>query len=132
MDSQDKLTILVEEITAGHTLAQAGLLVGLSACSVYRRIKDLPLERVRRPRLSQEERCAIINALRRMEKTRRQIGAKFGRSASTVQRIAKSLRRPGEYRVLAQPVRCPQCGRLVTFWPCVACEVESKHAKPCD
>jgi hypothetical protein len=66
MDSQDKLTILVEEITAGHTLAQAGLAVGLSASSVHRRIKDLPLKRVRKPRLSRQERRAIISALRQM------------------------------------------------------------------
>jgi len=121
------LETLTQELERGRTLAQAGRLVGLSVSQVFRLVKDQPIDRLRRRPLTDRERRLIAHALRTTALSRRAIGLQFGRGASTVQRIAETLRRQPGVRVLRVPMRCPGCGRLLIQWPCLACEIEGRR-----
>jgi transposase len=117
--------ILAREVGAGRTLAEAGGIVGVSKATVYRLIRDLPIDRLRKPRLSDDERRRIWSTICRTKLSRRAVAAKYGRGVATVVRIAQA--RIGEREAvlhrLRSPIRCHTCGRLISVVPCLACSL---------
>jgi hypothetical protein len=118
--------ILVKELKAGKTLAQASFAAGISPTKACHLVRDLPIPRLRRSRIQEAERGKIERTLRTTDLSLRKIGSRFGRAPSTIHRILKSLRHVEGRRALRQPVRCPTCGALVVSLPCLACEITGR------
>jgi len=118
--------ILVKELKAGKTLAQASFAAGISPTKACHLVRDLQIPRLRRSRVQEAERGRIVRTLRNTNLSLRKIGTRFGRSASTIHRILRSLRHVEGRRALRQPVRCPTCGAMVVSLPCIACEISGR------
>ena len=118
--------VLAVRLSRGETLERCGRVLGLNKAAVYRTVKQLDIERDRRTRMTDAERAEILAAIVHSNLSRRQLGRKFGRAGSTIQRLANQLRvKPRAHRMRTAR-RCPGCGARVAVWPCIACEARKK------
>lgn len=117
------LAELCELVQSGCSIEAAGKQLGVSKSTAYKMLVTIDIPRRRFRPTTPEERSRIRTTLVRTQLSRREIGRKFQRSASTVQRLANAMVGKVDSRRLRTPRRCPLCGRSVIQWPCVACRV---------